>query len=198
MIFISSLLVLRPRWHGPRQPEKSALLSLSCERPSLAGTRAATHRCDNGPESSPQGESHEIIGRCRLRSRARCHRAAHPPPRRSHAPRPPRWRSRRSRAAWSIRGRSPSCPTAACWSPSGPVACASSPRTASCRRRSPACPKSSHPVRAACTTSCSIAAMRRTRPSISAMPNRPTAAPARRWRARAWSMKARRGSTTSR
>ena len=34
---------------------------------------------------------------------------------------------------------SPSCPTAACWSPSGLAACASSAGTARCRRRSPAC-----------------------------------------------------------
>ena len=50
-----------------------------------------------------------------------------------------RRRSKPSPAAWCIPGRSPSCPTAACWSPNGPAACASSRATANCRRRSPAC-----------------------------------------------------------
>ena len=103
----------------------------------------------------------------------------------SSRPPPATSRSRPSRAGSIIPGDSPSCPTAACWSPSGRGACASSARTASSRRRSPACRRCSRRARAACSTSCSTAATRRTTRSISAMPSRRTAARAPRSRARA-------------
>ena len=64
-----------------------------------------------------------------------------------------RSRSRPSPRAWCIPGAWPSCPTAGCWSPSGRGACASSARTASCRRRWRACPRSTPAGRAACSTS---------------------------------------------
>ena len=64
------------------------------------------------------------------------------PPRKPTRRPPATSTSRPSRAGSIIPGRSPSCRTAACWSPSGRGACASSARTASFRRRSPACRRS--------------------------------------------------------
>src|SRR5262249_35282413 len=66
-----------------------------------------------------------------------------------------------------ILGRSASYPTAACWSPNAPGACALSPETARSLPRSPACRKSSPRAREVCSTSCSIAASRRITRSIS-------------------------------
>src|SRR5215475_8296640 len=54
---------------------------------------------------------------------------ARPPARRFSVPPPATSRWRPWRRALIIPGRSPSCPAAACWSPSGPDACASWPRT---------------------------------------------------------------------
>ncbi len=100
--------------------------------------------------------------------------------------------------AWRSPGPSSSCPTAACWSPRSPAGCASSARTASSRRRSPAFPRSTPRARAACSTWPSIPTSPAPGPSSSPVPSPARAATARPSPAPGWSMVLRPGWRTSR
>jgi hypothetical protein len=103
-----------------------------------------------------------------------------------------------SPAASSIRGASRSSRTARCSSRSGPVGCGSSPPTAPSARRSRACPRSTPAIRAASSMSCSTPTSPTMRGSTGPTPSRVMMGTARRWRAGAWSARARRASRACR
>ncbi len=133
--------------------------------PELAGTSTSAHRCrDNAPRAKEIHMRSSVIAcAAGLLAAELLALGCAPADAQVFRPPPATSRSRPSRAGSPTLGHSRSCPTAGCWSPSGRAACASSARTASCRRRLPGVPKSFAvgPGRPA-STSCSTATMRRT------------------------------------